>query len=352
MQGLHVFTLFGVPVFVSVWFVVIVVWWGMALGSATSALIWGVTVTFSILVHEFGHAMVARHYRLAPRIVLHGWGGLCAHDGAERDGQDALIMAAGPGAGLALGGLVWLFWRFGGPIVAPSMSPAAFAVMYEAVHYLLYVNLIWSLVNLLPLWPLDGGQLYRLGLVRWLGGARGERIAHLTGVGVGVIAAAVGWNLLGSTFIAVGGLFLAYMNYQRLSDGGVSGPVRPRSTFAKGLLADAEAALAAGAWREAARLGHQIRSLTVLNDDVMRRTWEVLAVATARLGEPEEALGYARRAPDTPRVRLARARALLDLGRTEEARAEVSAIRRVPAAWRAEHARLVEALGPPEDATP
>jgi Zn-dependent protease len=344
MQGVRVFTLFGVPVFVSAWFLLVLLSWSAGSGPAFVGLTWGVAVTVSILWHEFGHAMVARRYRLAPRVWLHGWGGLCQHDRAETDGHDALIIAAGPGAGLLLGGLVWLADRWLTPLVLPGLSFTGRITWATAVEDLLHINLFWSLVNLLPLWPLDGGQLFRLGMVRWLGGARGERVAHATGLIVGLVASAIGWNVMHSTYITIGGLFLAYMNWQKLGDGSASGPIRPRFGFAKGLLAEAQAALAARNWREAARIAHQIRSLTALSDDLMRRTWEVLAVATSHLGEPNEALSYARRAPDTPAVRLARARALLELDRDAEARAELEALRKLPPALEAERAALESRL--------
>src|SRR5690606_35314332 len=53
-----------------------------------------------------------------------------------------------------------------------------------AAANLIYINFYWSLVNLLPLWPLDGGQLYRLGMLKLFKPVRAERIVHITALAV------------------------------------------------------------------------------------------------------------------------------------------------------------------------
>ncbi len=337
MSGLHVFTLLGVPVYISIWFVVIVAYWGLSAGDLASGLTWGAIITVSILVHEFGHAMVARHYGLQPRVLLHGWGGLCAHERAEKDRHDAFIIAAGPAAGLLLGAVAWGV-RASGALT--GLEPVRWLVVDHVFRTVVWVNIFWSLVNLLPLWPLDGGQLFRLGIVRWLGGARGERVAHWAGVAVGVGAAVAAKTLMNSTFIMVGGLFLAWMNYEQIRRGGVSGTVRPQYRYARSLFEQAQAAYDGANFREAARLCHQIRSLASLSDEIMLATWELLALSTAHTDEPELALRYADRARPGPAVHLARARAFVALGRLADARDELEAVTKVPSNLRAEAAEL------------
>ena len=221
-MNLHLFTFLSVPVHVSLWFFVIVGWLSFSGGDLRGGAVWAGTIAFSILVHEYGHALVARHYRLSPQILLHGWGGLCAHDRAERDRHDALIVAAGPGAGLLLGGLTIAVGAFVLPHIPHEGTSLALAI--EIVSAMTFVNIFWSLVNLLPVWPLDGGQLFRLAMVQLFGGARGERYAHLVGTVTGVAGAVVGYQFLGSLFIGLGGLYLAWVNFEKLRGGGVSGP--------------------------------------------------------------------------------------------------------------------------------
>ena len=333
MNGFHAFTVLGIPVHLSIWFLLIVGWWSFGSGPAIVGVTWAVTITVSVLVHELGHGLVARHYRLQPSILLHGLGGLTSHARAEHDRHDALIVAAGPAAGLLLGGLVWGLDHAARAFEVGAVLDLPWYGL--AVDDLLYINIGWSFVNLLPLWPLDGGLLFRLAAVRRLRPVRGERITHLVGIATGLVAGYIGYTRMGSTFIAVGGGYLAWLNYEALGSQRATGPIRPRHDFAKGLLEQAETSLAAGDWAEAGRLGHQIRWLDNLSDDIILRVWGVLAMATGYGGgDAEEALRYARRAPEGVLARLATVRALCALGRRDEAREALARVGRVPAPHR------------------
>ena len=160
MNAIYLFTLRGIPVFVQPWFFLLLAFF--AFGSdLTSGLIFAVCVTFSLLVHEFGHATVAAYYQLQPAVILHGWGGLCAHQRAKRDLHDAFIVSAGPGAGFALGIACILL-----QIVLPESFLSTRPLVQFALFQLIFINIFWSLFNILPLWPLDGGQLFRLAGLR------------------------------------------------------------------------------------------------------------------------------------------------------------------------------------------
>ncbi len=185
------------------------------------------------------------------------------------------------------------------------MPPIADPVLAGRVEYtitiLLWINIIWSFVNLLPLWPLDGGQLFRLGLLQFLTPRRAEKITHW--VSLGVIAPALLYGIFTkSLFIFILAAFAAWRNVQAMRGEISSGAVRPVSQMAKKLVADAEAAYEAGDYREAARLCHQLRSLDNPSTLTMEKTWQILGPATARLGEHQDALNYLKRAKRTPRV--------------------------------------------------
>ena len=66
-------------------------------------------VFLSILVHEYGHGLMAKAFRFSPSIVLHGLGGLCFSE-AERQTlrQRLAVLICGPGAGFVLFGLAIL----------------------------------------------------------------------------------------------------------------------------------------------------------------------------------------------------------------------------------------------------
>ena len=321
MGGVRIFEVFGIPVHISLWFLLIVGWLGMGSGSIQTGVMWAGILSASILVHELGHGLVARHFGLGPSIYLHGFGGLCAHARAQRDRDDLLIIVAGPGAGLALGFIVWITSS-----VAIAVSPelATFGMFETAVRMGLYVNIVWSLVNLLPMWPLDGGQLFRLAMVRWFGAGRGERYTHLTGAFLGLFLcyAAYSWFHMGFA-AALAGL-LAYQNYRRLNAPSASGPIRATGKTARAIFDEAKAAVDAGDLRLAVRKAHQVRDQSFVDAKTLEQTWALLAVASAELGDIDAAIHYAERAPLTPGVLEVRITGHLIRGEVEAARAALA----------------------------
>ncbi len=293
MNGVHVFTLGGIPVFVSAWYFLLMFFFMR--GGIQSGLLWAGSVTVSVLVHEFGHALVARRLRLQPKIMLHGWGGLCAHERAESDKHDALIIAAGPGAGLVLG-LVFVGVQFGVAAFAPEVLLEK-PLVGQLFWNMIFINVFWSFVNLIPLWPLDGGQLYRLGLMRVLPPAKAERITHITGVITGVVGLGLAYQFMhGLGFVTIIAALLIWQNVQRINDSRASGPIRLRNKFSHELLKRAEEAYRVEDWTEAARLCHQIRAEPNLDSNTLGKVWVILAVSTTEMESYEEAMSYIHRA--------------------------------------------------------
>lgn len=277
-------------------------------------IITAIAITVSLLVHEFGHALLARRLRHDPSIMLHGFGGLTARSRRGRDVDEAAIVAMGPAAGLALGLLVFVLWLVVAPFAGGSPLVGAF------MHSLLFYCIVWNLLNLLPLWPLDGGQLMRLGMGRLLAPQLASRITHgislLMIVFLAVYAYRYGWIL--SLVIL---LMLGMQNVQAIQGRGEGeeAAATPRTnSLASELVSGAAEALKEGNYKEAARRAHQARAQEGISPATMERLWEILGLATEQLGEHEEALAYLRRARPNERVRAATERCLTHLGRTEE----------------------------------
>jgi stage IV sporulation protein FB len=208
-------------------------------------LIWTVVLFVSILVHELGHALVIRYFGQAPRIVLYMMGGLAITDADASYGwrsasrrtspQQILISLAGPGAGFVLavatiGVLIATGGRFeidvsNFPFFSFSLPEGAGRPLGMLISGVLFINIFWGLVNLLPVLPLDGGQVAqalfemsddRTGLLRslWLS------------VLTGAVVAVVSWLYLHSLFMALLFASLAasnYMTLQQISGGGWGG---------------------------------------------------------------------------------------------------------------------------------
>jgi stage IV sporulation protein FB len=184
-QGDVNFVLFGFPVRIHpyFWVVAFLLGFGGASGgnmrhAMVVLLVWTVALFVSILVHELGHAIAMRRFGFSPRITLHGFGGLASYntEGAygvrmpDTMGQ-ILISAAGPGAGFFLATLIvavifltghGIPFALGGTLgVRIVVGMASSPIVNNFIFYVLYISILWGLVNLLPIYPLDGGHISR-----------------------------------------------------------------------------------------------------------------------------------------------------------------------------------------------
>jgi stage IV sporulation protein FB len=304
MGGFHLFTLADIPVRVSPWYALLVLFFVNGM-SAGNPLLVALVITVSLLAHELGHALVARHYKLSPHILLHGFGGVTGHERARTPRQDALIVAAGPVAGLVLSALAFAALK-SDAVRAPQAA--------ELLGLTFGLNLFWSLFNLLPMWPLDGGQLLRLGASKLWKPARGERITHIVSIVVVAVVAFASHMMGMSHFTLIILAITAYQNVQALSEGART-PLPRDNPFARELLRNAEAAYNAGDDVATARLCHQLRNEAHVEPEILARAWSLLGITATRREDYEEALSYLRRAPpDTSEVVEATAQCFYQLG--------------------------------------
>ena len=157
----------------------------------------------SILLHELGHAFVARRQGLRTlSITLFVFGGVAQLEKDPKDGRAEFWMAAaGPVASLALAGLFYTLANL--PLVGASAAAVA--------RYLALINLMLALFNLVPAFPMDGGRLLRGALWGPLGKARATRIASGAGtlfafllISAGVFSLLRGDSLGGLWYILIG----------------------------------------------------------------------------------------------------------------------------------------------------
>ncbi|MCA9603451.1 MAG: site-2 protease family protein [Polyangiales bacterium] len=293
MDGIRAFTLFDVPVYFRPSYLLILVLFAYG-GDLVDGLLFAGVITVSILIHEFGHALVAKRYRLRPEVTLHAMGGYTTHQRASWDREEALILAAGPGAGLVLGVISAVVWIFG--------ASTASDLVRTTVWYSMWVNIVWTGFNLLPIWPLDGGQLTRLFLLRVLKPSTAERAVH--GVALALIAGLLAYTALSGagTFFAILLLLLGWQNLQAMRAGGTPMARRGDSDVVRSLLSEAQRALSSGDTAGAVRISHQLKSANVMSPGTTGQMFAVLGVATTRLGQFDEALSYLKRANSQPDV--------------------------------------------------
>lgn len=137
----------------------------------------------SILVHELGHAFLIRWAGFRPEVVLHAFGGYALYHPhrAIRTSVSVAISFAGPAAGFLLYGLVLLI-EYG---VTNGYQHRLSPVLRDMFLQLEWINLYWGLVNLLPIYPLDGGQIVRAWMQsRWgLNGIRQSLMVSIIAAG-------------------------------------------------------------------------------------------------------------------------------------------------------------------------
>ena len=240
-QGDLHFRVLGIPVRIHplFWLVILVFRLRDAPGEIA---IWMIAVVVSVVIHELGHALTQRHFGGRPRIVLYSLGGLAICEDCDRSSRaQILISLAGPAAGFAFALLLLVLLRVMGQGVALEVANR---VIYQVgnvegatgirllgvgiywqelvnsnaqrmVGNLLFINILWGLVNLLPIYPLDGGRISRE--VCQIGNPRGGiinslRISVFASVAMMVLSL-FAWQ---SFFTAIMFGYLAYSSYQTL----------------------------------------------------------------------------------------------------------------------------------------
>jgi len=185
-------------------------YWGMGLAGALGLFV-------CVLLHELGHALVARRFGLEMRgITLFIFGGV-----AEMTAEPPHAKAE--------------FWvAVGGPIVTAVLA-GAFALIAivplatpfaGVIEYLLLINIVLLVFNAIPAFPLDGGRVLRAALWQYKGSLRwATRICSQIGSGFGMVLIILAilqlfaGNFIGAMWWFLIGLFLrgaAGMSYQQV----------------------------------------------------------------------------------------------------------------------------------------
>lgn len=196
------FRLFRIPVRVQPWFWIIMaaLGWGIVDGAAVFEggiapgqrlpflLLWVACTFVSILLHEMGHVFMGRCFGSDGHIILYGFGGLAVgSNNLRRSWQRIAVSIAGPGIQLGLYGLLFVLIRRLSTAEHPArVSPVA----HYALTWLMWINLFWPLLNLLPIWPLDGGMIARE-VIGWFARDRAVAISLVVSM---IVAAGLALN--------------------------------------------------------------------------------------------------------------------------------------------------------------
>lgn len=195
------FRIGSIPVTIEPWFWLAGVMFGANL-HGPQIVLWLLVMFVSILVHELGHALTSIAFGARARILLHSFGGLTFPSHRLSRWRDVAMTLAGPGAGFLLGAAAFGVYR----VVGPTLPPLAAWTLLKLV----YVNVAWGLMNLLPIPPLDGGHVL-LGVV----GRKHERTARIVAVVVAGLVVLYGLSA-GQLYLTIMFGLLAFQNVQVL----------------------------------------------------------------------------------------------------------------------------------------
>jgi len=203
------FQVLNFPVRVHFSFFLVAVLFGLSLGNLILLAIWVAIVFFSILIHELGHAVVGEYYGRSPQIELYAMGGLTipTRYSLLTYPKEIFISFAGPLAGFLLGGIIYGLLQ----VLPPITNPYASFVFST----LLWVNIGWGIINLIPILPLDGGHIMR-SLYHWLKNPYDERTPRIISIVFGLLAIAAALLLTRSLYLALLAAFLTFNIFRGL----------------------------------------------------------------------------------------------------------------------------------------
>ena len=185
----------GTEVKVHLTFVLFLGWWAVGgyqqagMAGALAAAFWLLAVFACILLHEFGHILMARRFGVrTPDVILLPIGGVARLERIpEEPKQELLIALAGPAVTAAIALILYLIIQLSGNDAGlGDLSPGR-----PFLSLLMNVNVYLLLFNLIPAFPMDGGRVLRALLASRMGLVRGTRVAAT----------------LGQTLAIVGGLY-------------------------------------------------------------------------------------------------------------------------------------------------
>jgi Zn-dependent protease len=176
MGGLRLGRIFGIPIQINFSFLLLMGIFMLWQGPGGVLLL---VVTFvSVLLHELGHALVARRFKVPILgIDLHFFGGAAKMGRMPSSPREEILIAVA------------------GPLVSFALALVAFLLLmvtrFSPLGYLAGINLVLGVFNLLPALPMDGGRILRAALSRRMGRMRATAVsvtvARVIAVGLGLL---------------------------------------------------------------------------------------------------------------------------------------------------------------------
>jgi len=226
-------TYVGIPVYMHLTFLLLLAWVAIAhamryhrVDAVLAGLAFILVIFLCVVLHEFGHALVARRYGIKTRdITLLPIGGLARLERMPDDPRQELWVAlAGPAVNVVIAAVLWGAMEAGGLVVPVDELTMTGGPFLERV---MLINVFLVAFNLIPAFPMDGGRVLRALLATRMEYSRATGIAASVGQFVAFLFGLVG--LLGGNpvllfiafFVWIGAAGEASMVQMKTSLGGI-----------------------------------------------------------------------------------------------------------------------------------
>jgi len=172
----------GIDLFLHPTFLILLTYAGLFWGGLEAVLL--VSALFGcVLLHELGHALMARRFGIETAdITLYPIGGVARlHRLPRAPGAELLIALAGPAVNVAIALTLWA------GLGASGWDPMSSGRVASWAELLMSMNLILAVFNMIPAFPMDGGRVLRALLSGWLGRGLATEIAAALGQGLALL---------------------------------------------------------------------------------------------------------------------------------------------------------------------
>ncbi len=188
----------GIDVYVHATFLLLILWvvmlhWiaGRSAQAVLSGVIFILALFACVVLHEFGHALTARHYGVPTKdITLLPIGGVSRFERMpEKPWQEFWVAVAGPIVNLAIAAVLYVVLLFTSglaPIKTLNITNGPF------LYRMLAANVLLAVFNLIPAFPMDGGRVLRALLATRMDHVRATQTAAAVGQGMALIFGLVG----------------------------------------------------------------------------------------------------------------------------------------------------------------
>jgi Zn-dependent protease len=221
-------TAFGIGIYVHWSFVLLPAlvffegWSAVGTAFAVSQFVMMVAVCGCIVLHELGHALMARYFNIATRdITLYPIGGVARLEKmTTRPMEEIWIALAGPAVNFVIAGLLALMFvpLFGSPLALEHIYDAS---IQGFLQRLLVSNVFLALFNLLPAFPMDGGRVLRAIMAVFVDYVSATKIACYLGIGMAglfIMGSTTGFLFFGAPpMLALIGVFVIFAGLQELN---------------------------------------------------------------------------------------------------------------------------------------